>query len=132
MKLLLVLIAACLPASLHAALKWERTSQRVAWKPGQAETTVEFHYKNASKAPQKITQLKGACVCCTSARATKKDLAPGESGIVRMRVDFRGKTLPMAKAVTVTTDDGQTIALVLEVTTPEGKPVVIPRLNIRR
>ncbi len=126
MKILL-LLATFLPAMAHAELKWDKTTKRVQWEPGQRETTVEFAYRNASKTAQKITKLKGACVCCTSARATKKDLAPGDTGVVRMRVDFRGKSLPMAKAVTVSTDDGKTVALLVEVTTPGGKPVEIPR-----
>ena len=57
-----------LPAALHAELKWERTSQRIAWKPGQKESNIEFAYSNAGKSPLKITDVRGACVCCTSAR----------------------------------------------------------------
>lgn len=129
---LLTLLAILAPTLAHAELKWDKTTKRVEWQPGQREITVEFAYRNATKSPQKITQLKGACVCCTSARATKKDLAPGDTGTLRMRVDFRGKTLPMAKAVTVATDDGKTVALVVEVTTPGGKPVDIARATPRR
>jgi hypothetical protein len=121
-----------LPASLHAALKWERTSQIIEWKPGQTDVTVDFGYKNAAKVPQKIVQLKGACVCCTSASASKKNLAPGESGTIHMRVDLSGKTLPTAKAITVTTDDGEIISLVLQVRTPNNEPVKIPLWNYKR
>jgi hypothetical protein len=131
MKLLLAFAALLLPASLHAALKWERTSQIVEWKPGQTEAIVEFGYKNATKAPQKIVQLKGACVCCTSASASKKNLAPGDTGIIHMRVDLHGKTLPTAKALTVTTDDGEVVSLVLQVRTPKGAPVEIPRWDFQ-
>ena len=131
MKLLIALVALALPATLQAGLKWERMVQKVEWKPGQPEATIQFPYTNASKSPQKIVQMKGACVCCTSASASKKNLAPGESGTVRMRVDFRGKTLPMAKAITVTTDDGEVVSLVMQVVTPKGEAVVIPRWNFK-
>lgn len=116
-----------LPAALHAELKWERTSQRIAWKPGQKEASTEFAYTNTGKSPVKITDVRGACVCCTSAHATKLRLAPGESGVVKVRVDFQGKTLPMTKPVTISTDDGKITALMVEVTTPGSQPVTIPR-----
>ncbi len=130
--MLLGLALAFLPVSLSAALKWERTTQQVEWKTGQSEVLVQFPYKNAAKVAQKITQLKGACICCTSASASKKDLAPGDTGIIRMRVDLRGKTLPMAKALTVTTDDGQIVSLVVAIRTPDNAPVTIPRWNYKR
>jgi hypothetical protein len=131
-KHLLALAALLIPASLHAELKWERTIQQVEWQPGQRDVVVQFPYKNTSKTPQKITQLKGACTCCTSASASKKNLAPGESGFIRMRVDLSGKTLPTAKALTVTTDDGKIASLVLQVRTPHDEPVKIPLWNFKR
>gem|GEM_PF-1044447 len=132
MKLLLSLAATLLPLSLHAALKWERTMQVVEWQPGQRDAVVQFPYKNTSKVPQKIVQLKGACTCCTSASASRKNVAPGETGFVRMRVDLSGKTLPTAKAVAVTTDDGEVVSLILQVRTPHGEAVEIPRWNFKR
>jgi hypothetical protein len=132
MKSLLLIAAMLLPSSLQAGLKWERTLQQVEWKKGQREATVEFPYKNAGKTSQKITKLKGACACCTAARASKKDLAPGESGVVRVRMDLSGKTLPAAKAVAVTTADGEVVSLVVQITTPDGQEVKIPKWSFKR
>lgn len=125
MKSLLALLL--LPAALHADLKWARTEQTLAYVPGQKEVKVEFSCKNTGKSPVKFSDIRGACVCCTSAHATKKVLAPGESGTVVLRVDFRGKTLPLTKGVTVTTDDGEIEILLLKITTPDGKEIPISK-----
>jgi hypothetical protein len=116
-----------LPAALHAELKWARTEQTLAYVPGQKEVRVEFPCKNTGKSPVKFTDIRGGCVCCTSAHATKKVLAPGESGSVVMRVDFRGKTLPLAKGVNVSTDDGNIEVLLLKISTPGGKEIPISK-----
>jgi hypothetical protein len=132
MKSLLLLAFSLCALPLHAALKWESTTKFVQWKPGQSEAVAEFAYRNASKTPQKIIQLKGSCACCTGASASKKNLQPGDSGIVRMRVDLRGKNVPIAKAITVTTDDGEIVSLVLRVATPGEQTVSIPRWGYKR
>ncbi len=126
---LLLLPAALLllPAALHADLKWARTEQTLAYAPGQKEVKVEFFCKNTGKSPVKFTDIRGDCVCCTSAHATKKVIAPGESGSVVMRVDFRGKTLPLTKSVNVTTDDGNIEVLLLKITTHGGKEIPISK-----
>ena len=116
-----------LPAALHAELKWAQTEQTLAYVPGQKEVKVEFLCKNVGKVPVTFSDVRGSCVCCTSAHATRKILAPGEKGSVMMRMDFRGKTLPLAKAVSVTTDDGKIAALVVKVTTEGGKEIPIPK-----
>ena len=72
-------------------------------------------YRNTGRAAVRIESVHGVCVCCTAAYATKKKLAPGESGAVVVRVDFEKKPLPLVKVVTVKTDDGETVALIVEV-----------------
>ena len=96
-------------------LKWERTSQRIEARQEDKSVKTEFAYRNAGKSPVHIESVRGVCVCCTSAFATKKKLAPGESGAVVVKVDFEKKPLPLVKAVTVKTDDGETTVLVVEV-----------------
>ncbi|MEO6788085.1 MAG: DUF1573 domain-containing protein [Chthoniobacteraceae bacterium] len=102
-------------SAFGAGLKWEGTTQRITANPGQKEIRTQFSYRNAGKAPVRIESVRGVCVCCTSAYATKKKLAPGESGAVVVRVDFEKKPLPLVKVVTVKTDDGETVALIVEV-----------------
>ncbi len=87
----------------------------------------EFTYANAGKTTLRVTAIKSGCVCCTAASATRKIVAPGEKGAVVMRVDVRGKDLPLAKPVIVMTDDGRSTPLVIHVDTVDGKPVKVRR-----
>jgi hypothetical protein len=96
-------------------LKWERTTQRMEARQEDKFVKTEFSYRNAGKTPVRIESVRGVCVCCTAAYATKKKLAPGERGAVVVKVDFEKKPLPLVKPVTVTTDDGQTTVLMVEV-----------------
>jgi molybdenum cofactor biosynthesis enzyme len=96
-------------------LKWEATMHHIEVRPGEQEIRTQFPYRNAGKTPVRIESVRGVCVCCTAAYATKKKLAPGESGAVVVRVDFEKKPLPLVKPVTVKTDDGRTTVLVVEV-----------------
>jgi hypothetical protein len=114
MKHLLVFLL--LASSAFAdGLKWEATTQRI--EVGSAEKSVrrEFPYRNTGKTPVRIESVRGVCVCCTAAYATKKKLAPGESGVVVVKVDFEKKPLPLMKPVAVKTDDGHTTVLTVEV-----------------
>ena len=102
-------------SAFGAGLKWERTTKRIEARAEERVVKTEFSYRNTSKVPVRIESVRGVCVCCTSAYATKKTLAPGESGAVVVRVDFEKKPLPLVKVVTVKTDDGETVALIVEV-----------------
>lgn len=114
MKFLLALLLLAHPA-FGAGLKWERTTQRIEARQEDRVVKTEFSCRNTGKSPVRIESVRGVCVCCTSAYATKKKLAPGESGAVVVRVDFEKKPLPLAKVVTVKTDDGETVSLIVEV-----------------
>ena len=96
-------------------LKWERTTKRIEARVEDRVVKTEFTYRNTGTVPVRIESVRGVCVCCTSAYATKKKLAPGESGVVVVRVDFEKKPLPLVKVVSVKTDDGETVALIVEV-----------------
>jgi len=114
MKLLLTFLLLASPAFADG-LKWEKTTQRIEVGPAEKSVRREFPYRNTGKAPVRIESVRGVCVCCTAAYATRKKLAPGESGEVVVKVDFEKKPLPLVKAVTVKTDDGQTTVLMVEV-----------------
>lgn len=114
MKLLLALLVLA-PTAFGAGLKWELTTKRIKVRAEEREVKTEFTYRNAGKVPVRIESVRGVCVCCTAAYATRKKLAPGESGAVVVRVDFEKKPLPLTKVVTVKTDDGETVALIVEV-----------------
>jgi hypothetical protein len=100
---------------LGAGLKWEGTTQRFEAKPGERFVRTEFPYRNTGKTEIRIESVRGVCVCCTAAHATRKQVPPGESGAVVVRVDFEKKKFPLVKPVTVKTDDGQMTVLMVEV-----------------
>ena len=102
-------------SAFGAGLKWELTTKRIEARTEERMVKTEFSYRNTGKATVRIESVRGVCVCCTSAYATKKKLAPGESGVVVVRVDFEKKPLPLVKVVSVKTDDGETVALIVEV-----------------
>ena len=102
-------------SAFAGGLKWERTTKRIEARAEERVVKTEFSYRNTGKVPVRIESVRGVCVCCTSAYATKKKLAPGESGVVVVRVDFEKKPLPLVKVVSVKTDDGETVALIVEV-----------------
>jgi len=114
MKYLLALLLLAQTA-FAGGLKWERTTKRIEARPEDRVVKTEFVYRNTSTKAVRIESVRGVCVCCTAAYATKKKLAPGESGSVVVRVDFEKKPLPLVKPVTVKTDDGETVVLIVEV-----------------
>lgn len=114
MKILLTFLLFA-SSAFAAGLKWEGTTKRIEARQEDKFVKTEFAYRNTGKSPVRIESVRGVCVCCTAAHATKKKLAPGESGVVVVKVDFEKKPLPLVKAVTVKTDDGESVALVVEV-----------------
>ena len=114
MKPLLALLLLAQTA-FAGGLKWEGTTKRIEARQEDRAVKTEFTYRNTGKTPVRIESVHGVCVCCTAAYATKKKLAPGEGGSVVVRVDFEKKPLPLVKPVTVKTDDGETVVLIVEV-----------------
>ncbi len=114
MKSIIALLILAQPA-FAGGLKWERTTKRIEARQEDRAVKTEFTCRNTGKTPIHIESVRGVCVCCTAAYATKKKLAPGESGSVVVRVDFEKKPLPLVKPVTVKTDDGETVVLIVEV-----------------
>lgn len=98
-----------------AGLRWEGTTKRIVPGFGEKAVKAAFVFRNPGNEVVRIAHIRGACVCCTSAYATRKKIGPGESGEVVVRVDFGKQPLPVAKVVTVTTDDGQAVPLIVEV-----------------
>jgi hypothetical protein len=111
----LILLLLLSHSVLAAGFKWEATTRHFDVKRGERSVRAEFPFRNSAKTPVRIESVRGVCVCCTSASATKKVLAPGESGAVIVKVDVERKRFPIVKPVTVKTDDGQTTVLLVEI-----------------
>ena len=130
MKCLLALVL-FFPVIAHAGLKWESTQKATTFKPGTGVYRAEFPFKNTGKTAVSISDIKTGCACCTTGKVKKWHYAPGETGVVQMMVDVRGKEVPIAKPVLVEFADGSTpVSLILEVKTADGKSVKVPRWNI--
>ena len=115
----------------HAGLKWETTRKAVTYKDGTGVYRAEFPFKNTGTTKVSISEIKTGCACCTTGKVTKWHYAPGETGVVQMMVDVRGKEVPLVKPVLVEYADGsEPTPLLLEVKTADGKSQKIPRWNI--
>ena len=118
---------ALLAVTAHAELKWKTTSQRFTYEPGKPIFKTEFAFTNTGKSPIRILEVKSGCACCTSASVKKVAFAPGETAAVSVKVNVRGKEVPIIKPVIVQTDDGRYTTLLVEVTTSDGQRVKVPR-----
>jgi hypothetical protein len=126
MKLAVAAILAFLGVSAQAELKWETSRQHFTYEPGKSVFRAQFGFINKSKATARITSVKAGCACCTSAKADKMVFAPGERGAIAVKVDVRGKQVPLIKPVVVTTEDGKVATLLVEVTTADGSSKTVP------
>ena len=123
----IVAILALLAVAAHAELKWENPSQKVTYEPGNPVFRREFVFTNKGKTPVRITSVKSGCSCCTSAKAKKMLFAPGEKGVIAVKVDVRGKQVPIMRPVLIGTDDGKFATIMVEVTTKDGQSVLVPK-----
>jgi hypothetical protein len=126
---LLILLCTLATSMAHAGLKWQTTQKSVVFRPGQPVYRAEFPFKNTGKTNVTITDIKTGCACCTTGKVDKYHYAPGETGTLKMNVDLRGKTVPIAKAVIVEIAGENPVSVVLEIKTEDGKSVTVPRWN---
>ena len=127
---ILVLFLALLPLGARAELKWETTRKATTYKEGTGVYRLEFPFKNTGKTLVSISNIQTGCACCTTAKVKKWHYAPGESGVVQMMVDVRGKNVPLAKSVMVQyADNAAPTPLIVDIKTVDGKTVSVPRWN---
>lgn len=120
-------VFAFLGVAAHAELKWDTARQKFNYEPGKPEFRAEFGFINKGKSTARITSVKSGCTCCTSAKAKKMVFGPGERGAISVKVDVRGKQVPLIKPVVVGTDDGKFQTLLIEVATKDGESQNVPR-----
>jgi hypothetical protein len=121
------LILALLSAAAHAELKWDTSRQQFEYEPGKPVFRAQFGFVNKGKSTARITSVKSGCTCCTSAKADKTVFAPGERGAIAVKVDLRGKQVPIMKPVIVGTDDGKFATLLIEVSPKDGVARNVPK-----
>ena len=69
-------------------------------KEDGGKVTHEFEFKNEGKEPIKITDARAQCGC-TTPEYPKDDIAPGESGVVKVTYNPLGRPGGFTKVVTI-------------------------------
>jgi hypothetical protein len=116
-----------LSVAAHADLKWDTLRQEFTYESGKPVFRAQFGFTNKGKSVTKITSVKAGCACCTSAKADKMVFAPGDRGAIAVKVDVRGKQVPLLRPVVVGTDDGKFVTLLIDVKTSDGSSKTVPK-----
>lgn len=109
-----------LPNALFAKLEWKKTTITYQAKAEDESVTALFHFINSGKKPIRILSTKSSCGC-TVAELDKKEFAPGEMGVVRVKFTFGERTGQQTKQIQIYTDDAKalTYLLALQVEIPK-------------
>ena len=85
----------------NAPISWESETLDLGNIPQSTPKTMEFVFKNNSKAVVKITKVQGSCGC-TATDYTKTDIEPGKTGKITATFNAANKGA-FTKTVSVTT-----------------------------
>lgn len=109
--------AAALP--LRATLEWEQARLETSLQPFQTELEATFAYRNPGPGRVAIRDTQTNCDCL-AARASRTEVAAGDSGIVTARFTVGERVGRHERLITVATDDGAPPRkLVLQVEVPQ-------------
>ncbi len=101
-------------------LEWDALEKSVTPTVGVGETVFEFKASNRGTQTVEVIEARPSCGCTiVDLPETPWRLAPGASGTLRAKVDFRGKHGMFRKAVQVQTSAGSQ-TLILTVNIPEA------------
>jgi hypothetical protein len=112
MKFLLFLLCWC-AGSAFGQLAWDTTEQTFHSKQQDKEVVAKYKFTNTGSKPVKIQNVQTSCGC-TTARLSKTDYAPGESGEIETKFTFSGRTGKQEKAITVATADNPAQPMILK------------------
>ncbi|MBI3511004.1 MAG: DUF1573 domain-containing protein [Bacteroidetes bacterium] len=70
----------------------------------------EFHFKNTGKTPLVIMECHSACNC-DNTNYPQDPIPPGESGVIKYRLDTNGRSGPQSKTITISYYPEQIIVL---------------------
>jgi hypothetical protein len=110
----------------HAGLEWEQKEIKLSVLPTQVAADAVFRFANKGEAPVTLGEVRVGCGCL-SAKPTKRILAPGEQGELKIRFDLENRTGLQRKAVFVETDSGEKAELFVVCDIPESFSIE-PRL----
>src|SRR3954466_8838142 len=108
----LAFFAAALVA--RGELKFDKPVQEFHRVPEDGHVEAHFTFKNASAEPVTIRRVRTSCGCTTASLA-KNTFAPGETGMIDVKVTFGSRKGPTRKIIAVTLEDNTHIPLDLRV-----------------
>jgi hypothetical protein len=97
-----VLLFFALAGSALGQLTWENPEQTFDAKSLDRAVLAKYRFTNVGTQPVKIQNIKPSCGCTTAA-LSKTEFAPGESGEIKAKFIFGGRTGKQEKAIAVTT-----------------------------
>lgn len=110
------LVLATVSALGGSALVFEETDIRL--EAGLLDEGVEavFHFENTGEKPVRIERIRSSCGCTVPTLA-KRLYEPGESGEIRAKFTFGGRSGEQRKAVRVYTDEARAAPIRLSLST---------------
>ena len=102
-------------AQNKAEIKFEKTTHNFGQLPSEKPVaTCVFVFKNTGDAPLIVNQAMASCGC-TVPSFTKKPVAPGDTGSVKITYNGRGVSGHFRKVITVRTNAKETMTrLIIE------------------
>jgi hypothetical protein len=97
-----VLLFFALAGSALGQLTWENPEQTFDAKSSDRAVLAKYRFTNVGTQSVKIDDVKPSCGCTTAA-LSKSEFAPGESGEIKAKFIFGGRTGKQEKAIEVTT-----------------------------
>jgi Protein of unknown function (DUF1573) len=97
-----VLLFFALAGSALGQLTWENPEQTFDAKSSDRAVLAIYRFTNVGTQSVKIQDVKPSCGCTTAA-LSKTEFAPGESGEIKAKFIFGGRTGKQDKAIAVTT-----------------------------
>jgi hypothetical protein len=124
MKRVLLFLFAGVLASVGAGLEFSEPTKKLDAAPDQREIIADFDFSNTGQVPSTIKRYEAACSCtAVKVKGGKLHYEPGESGVIRVRLDLGNLVGRTEKAVQLWLDDDPptrpSVVLRLDVTIPE-------------
>lgn len=99
-----ILCSVALSVPVHAALEWENDFQEFERKASDGKLEVQFRYKNTGTTPVVIKNVEASCNC-TTAEIDRREIRPGEGGVLDAVFTFGKRVGMQQKSIVVETSD---------------------------
>jgi hypothetical protein len=101
-----------IPPTNAPVIKFDSTTYHFPKTPQGKEVTLEIPFKNTGKEPLIINTCMSACGCDV-AEAPKNPIAPGQSGIIKYKLNTESRMGKQQKTITITYNTDQVIVITI-------------------